>query len=247
MAGELAATAGVAPRPAANAALRDRRFFTGMGIAIAAVIVAGFAPTYFFRSFADRPPLRPFLHLHGIAFTAWVALFVAQTSLIATRRTALHRRMGLAALALLPAMAIIGLVAARASAARGFSPPGAPPPLVFLVIPFADIVLFVALAATGLALRRRLAAHKRLMLLATIALLPPATGRLAMMTGQGLLTMFIATDAFVIAMLVYDRWSRGRFHPATVWGGLALVASQPLRLALTTTAAWMSFARWFVG
>ncbi|HEY0592743.1 MAG TPA: hypothetical protein VGF40_13315, partial [Thermoanaerobaculia bacterium] len=233
MAGEIAATAGdIGMRPAAARAQRDRRFFTGMGIVIAAVIVAGFAPTYFFRPLVDQPPLSPLLHLHGIVFTAWVALFVAQTSLVAARRTTVHRRLGLTALALVPTMAVVGLVAAQSAAARGVAPPGAPPPLIFLVIPVADIVVFVALVATGFALRRRLAAHKRLMLLATIALLPPATGRLALMSGQGLLAMFIATDAFIVAMLLYDRWARGRFHPATVWGGLFLIASQPLRLAL---------------
>ncbi len=247
MAGEIAAAAGVALRPAAAQAQRDRRFFTGMGIVIAAVIVAGFAPTYFFRPLTGQPPLSPLLHLHGIVFSAWVALFVAQTSLVATRRTAVHRRLGLTALALVPTMAVVGLAAAQSSAARGVAPPGAPPPLIFLVIPVGDIVVFTALAATGFALRRRLAAHKRLMLLATIALLPPATGRLALMTGQGLLTMFIATDAFVVAMLLYDRWARGKFHAATVWGGLFLIASQPIRLAATTTAAWMTFATWFAG
>ncbi len=245
MAGEIAATAGVGVRPAVAEAQRDRRFFTGMGILIAAVIVAGFAPTYFFRPLTAKPPLPPLLHLHGIVFTAWVALFVAQTSLVARRRTAIHRRLGLTALALVPTMAVVGLAAAQSAAARGVAPPGAPPPLIFLVIPVADIVVFTALAAVGFALRRRLAAHKRLMLLATIALLPPATGRIALMSGQGLLFLFIATDAFVVAMLLYDRWARRKFHPATVWGGLFLVASQPLRLAIATTAAWMTFARWF--
>ena len=245
MAGEIAATAGVAVRPAAVAAQRDRRFFTGMGIAIAAVVVAGFAPSYFFRPFTAQPPLAPLLHLHGILFSAWVALFVAQTSLVATRRTAIHRRLGLTALALVPAMAVVGLVAAQSAAARGVTPPGGPPPLIFLVIPVADIVVFTAFAALGFSLRRHLAAHKRLMLLATIALLPPATGRIAMMSGQGLLFMFIATDAFIVAMLLYDRWARGKFHPASVWGGLFLIASQPIRLALASTAAWMTFANWF--
>jgi len=124
MAGEIAATAGVALRPAAVAAQRDRRFFTGMGIVIAAVIVAGFAPTYFFRPLTGQPPLSPLLHLHGIVFSAWVALFVAQTSLVATRRTAVHRRLGLTALALVPTMVVVGLAAAQSGAARGVAPPG---------------------------------------------------------------------------------------------------------------------------
>jgi len=48
-------------------------------------------------------------------------------------------------------------------------------------------------------------------------------------------------------MLVYDLGTRRRVHPATVWGGLVLVASQPLRLMISETAAWSAFAAWATG
>ena len=48
-------------------------------------------------------------------------------------------------------------------------------------------------------------------------------------------------------MLVYDLGTRRRVHPATVWGGLVLVASQPLRLMISGTAAWTAFAAYATG
>jgi hypothetical protein len=45
-------------------------------------------------------------------------------------------------------------------------------------------------------------------------------------------------------MLVYDLVTRKKIHPATIWGGLLIVASQPLRLMISGTPAWMAFASW---
>jgi hypothetical protein len=38
-----------------------------------------------------------------------------------------------------------------------------------------------------------------------------------------------------------------KVHPATLWGGLFLIASQPLRLLVTATSTWTSFAGWLTG
>jgi hypothetical protein len=44
--------------------------------------------------------------------------------------------------------------------------------------------------------------------------------------------------------LAYDLTTRRRIHPTMAWGGLLIVASQPLRLMLSGTPAWMAFATW---
>jgi hypothetical protein len=49
---------------------------------------------------------------------------------------------------------------------------------------------------------------------------------------------------FLVAIAVYDFRTRGRLHPATLWGGLFLVASQPLRLLIGVSAPWSAFAAW---
>jgi hypothetical protein len=225
---------------------RDRWFFTGMAMAIVLTIFIGFAPSYYLKGVFGAPPISTFLHLHGILFTSWILLFLTQTSLVAAGRTDVHRRLGLVGASLALLMSMIGVLAAVGAARRGFTPPGGPPPLVFLAIPLGDIAVFVSLVGAALYLRRRSQTHKRLMLLGTIALLTPALARMPFIGPGGPLAFFGATDLFVVACLVYDRLAHGRVHPAFLWGGLFFILSQPLRLAIAGTGTWASFAEWLI-
>jgi hypothetical protein len=47
---------------------------------------------------------------------------------------------------------------------------------------------------------------------------------------------------FVLPLVAWDLVTRGRLHPVTLWGGLLVVASGPLRLAIAFTDAWLAFA-----
>ena len=63
----------------------------------------------------------------------------------------------------------------------------------------------------------------------------------------GPLVFFGLTDLCLLACVVYDTAKHRRLHPAFGWGALLIVASQPLRLILAGTPAWMRFATWLVG
>jgi len=92
--------------------------------------------------------------------------------------------------------------------------------------------------------RRRSETHKRLMALATIALLTPAIARKRFI-GEGRPPVAITgTCLFVVACLIYDRAVHGRVHPVFLWGGLFVMLSLPLRMAIGRTDAWVSFAGW---
>jgi hypothetical protein len=223
---------------------RDRLFFSGMAIAATIVVFAGFAPTYYLKAAFGAPPLPPLLHAHGLIFTSWIALFVVQTRLIAARRTPLHRRLGVLGALLAVAMLIVGTLAAIASARRGFTPPGGPPPLTFLIIPLGDLLVFGVLVSAAIYFRRQSQTHKRLMLLATLALLTPAIARLPGIAAAGPPAFWGLTDLFIVACLVYDRVTSGRIHPAFKWGALFVLAMQPLRLIVGGTAPWLAFAQW---
>jgi hypothetical protein len=240
------AGAGLAMGSAAKERQRDRWFFTGMAMAIVLTIFAGFAPSYYLKRVFGAPPISTFLHLHGILFTGWILLFLTQTSLVAAGRTDVHRRLGVVGGLLAVLMSVIGVLAAVGAARRGFTPPGGPPPLVFLAIPFGDIAVFASLVGAALYLRRRSQTHKRLMLLGTIALLTPALARMPFIGAGGPLAFFGATDLFVVACVTYDRVAHGRVHPAFLWGGLFFILSQPLRLAIGGTGAWRAFAEWVI-
>jgi hypothetical protein len=229
---------------------RDRRFFTVMAVAAMLTVFAGFAPSYYLKPVLGRPSisgaqtLSPLLHLHGLVFTTWIVLFLVQTRLIAARRIALHRRLGIAAVVVAATMVVVGFAAAVDAARRGSTPPGGPPPLVFMAIPMADLAIFSTLVVAGVGFRRRADVHKRLMLMSTISILTPAIARLPGVIFGGPLAFFALTDLFVVASLVYDRVTRGRVHPAFWWGGGLLLASQIARLAISGTGAWLAFATW---
>ena len=70
----------------------DRWFYSGMATLLAAVIFAGFVPTFFARgASADLPPLPTLALLHGIAGTLWLGLFVLQAWLVTADRREWHR------------------------------------------------------------------------------------------------------------------------------------------------------------
>lgn len=221
-----------------------RRFYVGIALAIAITVFAGFAPTYYLRYYYQSTPLRGLLHLHGVVFTAWVLLFLTQATLVSAGRVALHRRLGVAGAVLAGLVVVVGTTTALANASAGRSPLGVPP-LSFLAVPFFDMVVFAGLVATGLWYRRRTDIHKRLVTLATIALLGAPIARLPFGAAMvGLPGVFALADLFIVACIAYDLTTLRRVHPATLWGGLAIVISQPLRLAISGTGVWLGFAGW---
>ena len=224
---------------------RTRRFYVGMAIAITITVFAGFSRSYFLKSWYGTPELSRLLHIHGLVFTTWVLFFLAQAVLVATGRTYLHRRMGIGGAVLAALVVIVGTAVAITRVKTGVSPIPGVPPLAFLAIPFFDMVVFAVLVSTALYFRRRLEAHKRLMTLSMITLLAAPIARLNFpLLPPGPPTFFGLADLFIVAMLVYDLSTRGKVHPATIWGGLLIVASQPLRLMISGTAPWLAFASW---
>lgn len=231
--------------PAASTPRRtDRRFYTVMAVLIAAIVFAGFAPSFYLRPMFESRHLTGLLVVHGVLFTAWIALFIVQVRLVAARRIDIHRKLGLAGGLLAAAMVVVGVLAAIYSAKRGFSPPGAPPPLSFMLISTTDMIVFPILVGAALALRRRIDVHKRLMLVATLSITVPALARIPFIGPLGLPGFFGLADLMIVGSMLYDRARNGRFHPAFVWGLVFVVASQVLRIALAGSPAWLAIARW---
>jgi len=231
-----------------NSAKRSERlFFTGISVALLITVFVGFAPTYYLRQSFASAELTPSLYVHGFAFTTWMILLVVQTSLIAANKVAVHRRVGVAGAVLGVLMMFLGgyVAITRARAGLMLSPPGIPLS-VFITIPLGTLVVFPVLFGAALWFRRRTDIHKRLVLIATLELVTAAVARWPGMAPLGLIGFFGVTDLFLVALAVYDWRTRGRLHPATIWGGLFLIAWQPLRLAIGFTPAWQSFVGWLV-
>jgi hypothetical protein len=228
----------------------DRVFYGSVAVSMALMAIVGFAPTFYLRLFSGGPmatfgagrPFTPLIYIHGALFTAWVALFIVQTALISARRVALHRRIGVGGALLAAAMIAVATMTALAAVKRGSGPAGIPP-LAFLAIPLFDMIMFTTFITAALALRRNKEAHKRLMLLAYVSIMGAPAARLPGVLPLGPLAFYGIAFVFLASGIVYDLVSRRRVHPAYIWGGTLLVASVPLRLAISGTATWMAIAQ----
>jgi FtsH-binding integral membrane protein len=220
----------------------DRYFFSGMALACAIILFVGFLPSYFHRS-AELPQLTPLYQLHGALFTAWIVLLVAQTALVAGRRNDIHRSLGVAGAFLAAVVFVIGVAVSIETLRRNGGPPGGDP-RKFFAIPLGDIIVFGVLVGAAVLQRQESDAHKRLMLLATISLLTAAVGRSLRQVGMGgAPNLFYGTDVFVVVLVIYDLLSRGRVHPATLWGGAMVAGFKPLLFyAVANTSPWLALA-----
>jgi hypothetical protein len=226
----------------------ERRFFTGMAIAMLLVAYVGFARSFFLRPLfpAWPSPSEPILYVHGAFFSAWCVLLVIQAMLVGVGRTDVHRKLGVLGVVIALGMVILGVAGALIAANRPTGFNGVPiPPLQFLVVPLFDIAFFGTFFALGVANRTDPQSHKRWMVLATVALLGAAFARWPYVWQIGNpFVYFGLAYLFIVALALWDFRTRGTLHPVTRWGGLALIVSLPARLALSGTAAWLAFATW---
>ena len=237
-------------------AAQRERFFLWMAIAIAVIVVWGFGPTFFFRELVRTRDLSPLVWIHALVLTSWIVLLLAQTTLIARARVDLHRRLGVAG-----AVLAVLAVAAGVAAALGASPQrqqswapqhGLVSSLRYLVTVAYGPIAFGVLAACGISLRRNREAHKRLMLLATFALMdapiwrmlddfgwPITVGPFGFEARTGPFHTVISPLLYpagldhlldlplFVALGVYDLVTSGRLHPVTLYGALAFFAAKP--------------------
>ncbi|HET9652127.1 MAG TPA: hypothetical protein VFP36_08045 [Usitatibacter sp.] len=227
----------------------ERRLYAWAAAIALAVVFFGFARTYYLKGAFGTPQLSTLKHVHGVLMTSWFILFFVQVRLVATHRTQVHRQLGLFGMLLAALLVLVGTNLGIVSARSGMTPIASVPPLVFLVMPIGEVVVFTTLFTAAVLVRRHGPWHKRLMVLASLAMLTPAMARLPFdfVRNGGPLVFFALTDLVILACIAFDTARSRRLHPAFVAGFVVVVAGQLGRLALSRTPAWNAFAHWLVG
>jgi hypothetical protein len=222
----------------------ERLFFAFMCLSILVAVFVGFARTYYMAGVFHAPLPNTLIHVHGALFTLWLVVLVAQTTLIAAGRTDLHKRYGLLGFGLACLMVIVGLWASTDALHRGLAPLGLSA-LTFYVIPITDMLAFSVFVFAAYRSRFQPATHKRLILIATIALLGAAIARWPLpIISQKPYMMDVFMYCFLVPIILYDLWVMGRVHKATIWAGVFLVVLHQIRVPLAFTAPWQAFASW---
>lgn len=193
-----------------------------VAIALLLVIFVGFARSFYLRPFFHLAPLIPLLQIHGLLMTAWMALFGIQTVLIAKGRTDLHRLLGVAGIFVAALLTILGLATLFYSIVQHhhIKPYSAAFFQSFVAFDGVSLLLFAGFAMAAIVFRKRPANHRRLMLLATINLVPPALGRaVALFTHAHVEELvFGIMIATLLTVLALDRAKSHGFHRVFLFG-----------------------------
>ena len=247
----------IPPSDAATVAIRrtsEHLFFTGLGVVSSLLMFAGFAPTFYLRPFfraqdyligqvLSRDGLPPIVWAHGLVLTLWLALFVAQTLLVATSRTPTHRRLGVFGGVIAVAIVIVGVATATESArqmtltgesaAASVFATGA---TAFAVFRYVGGGWFAAQATT----RTSQALH------GSCDDSPVASGAITSLRGVGITPRGRLGCRILLAfsVAIFDRLSQRRVYSVSLWG--AGLRSWPPLLGAGAGAlpAWQTFTGW---
>lgn len=237
---------GQTPAPAAARRRAEHRFFIGYMIAMALVILIGFAPSFFLRGLVTTPnPLRPMRAdalVHGLIATPLVLLFPIQALLVSLGRQRLHIALGKAgfilALTMVPLLYVVGSFSYRTT----------PPPMASLAPVMASLVLFAlpamaALLWLGWRFRFDGQAHKRFMAAFACLLTGPALSRMPLFPPPP--AGIAATELVVLALLIpiwlWDLRTQRQLHWAAAAGTAIITGQTVFRLALMNTNGWAAF------
>jgi hypothetical protein len=217
------------------------KFYIGMALLITAIVVAGFGPSFYavFLTGAARPWI---IHVHAAVYMGWLALLVLQSVLAARGRIALHRRVGSFGIAYGVLVLIIGLavsivVPAMHVATGEWTMDRA---ASFLPIPLGDMVLFGGFFGAAVAYRHRPEVHKRLIVLAFVALMFAGAGRLWF--ANSIPDVLLAWYLPVLAGIGYDFYKMRRVHPVYLIGA-AIMAAWLVRIPFGESEAWLHVGR----
>ncbi len=235
------------------------RFFLWMAACCALIATAGFIPTYWgplvTRSLAEAP----IVHLHAVLFTAWSAFFIAQAAMVARGHVARHRALGLVGISLATGMLFVGLATAIHSTEIQIAMGLGDRARGFMIVPVTTILFFACAVGFAIANRTRPEIHKRLMLVASIAILMAAIarmvrfalGRAGLLEGpppiEFSMLPALVTDLLIVVAMVHDKVRHGRVHAAYWIAGGIWLAIQLGRIPFSRTPAWQTVVDWLLG
>jgi uncharacterized membrane protein YozB (DUF420 family) len=243
-----------APRRFAPYHRWDRNFFLTYVVLIWFGILNGFVPEIV-KHIARNKPDYPFIvHVHAVAFVGWLVVLTIQVLFIRRSRHDLHRRLGLAAMALAAIMIVVGPATAIVMQRYHWGTPESDP--AFLAIQLTDILAFAGLAGAAFALRGDPSAHKRLIILATLYISDAGFARFLgdgvhAFAGDGffpfMLEAYLANDLLVLGLGAYDLVTRKRLHPAYIVGVAWTAALQLTATFLYHAPFFLPFAKHLIG
>lgn len=230
-----------APVHVAQRAFRPS-FFLCMALIMAAFVFGGFGLSYWVpMANGTLAPLPPVVHVHGLFYFSWMILLIAQAFLVNVRNVPLHRTVGTFGIVIATGLLIFGSIITVLFARTQIENP-APDSNALMYLSVVAILGFGALFCLAIRNTGKPDRHRRLILFATINLLPPGINRLYMLAfglpDLPLLASYLTMDALALAILTYDWRATRKINVASVTGVAFVILPQLLYAPIADSAAF---------
>jgi hypothetical protein len=216
--------------------------------ACAAILIAfiGFFLTYIQPVALNRFNGPSWSHLHGALLATWLLLVMIQAFLL-PHQLQLHRILGWSAVLLAPAIALSTIAIGYEITAQAIVRDGAEGFGNFTGNVTAPSI-FLLLVSAAIILRRKPQWHKRLIFLATVAMLWPAWFRwrhiFPWIPRPDIVLGLIVADLPILIAMVRDKLRFGAVHPAYVYAGVGLIVEQTVEVLLFGSEVWQALGQW---
>lgn len=221
-------------------------FYFCMSLLIAAVVIYGFSHTVDQNLIHATPPRPWILWLHGAVFSGWLVFFIFQSSLVRIHRVKLHQLIGWFGAGLAVLIPVLGIATAimlqrfnfiHFHAATVQVPPTASNN-TFFSIEIWDMIAFTVPFWLAVYWRKKPEYHRRLVLIATIALTSAAFGRFPMIPLQW---CYAGVDALILLGVGRDLIVNRRNHIVYRYALPASIVCQ-----IFVVQIWLRQPEWWV-
>ena len=226
---------------------RSRHFLWAGAAALLAVLI-GFFKTFLLPSWQGSFHGPPIVYVHGGFVLAWILLFLTQAWWIQSRRIPRHRALGLLSGLVAPGVVVSTMAMGVFTMKRDLQAGLGELATSSLLGTFTSPLIFFALVSAALAFRRQPDIHKRLMLLATVAILWPAFFRFRHYFPRApspeWIFAFLLPQLFLALAMLADKLRYGRVQAVYWWVGLPFMIEAALETYYFDSAGWRIVAHW---
>ena len=225
----------------------NRYFYFSMSLLLAALVAWGFSRTVNDNLFHAAPPRPILLWIHGAAFSAWMAFFIAQSTLVRIHRVSWHRFSGWFGVGLATVMVPLGIAIAIIMARFDAVQLHQSGTDAFLAIPFYGIIAFGVIIALAIFWRKRPEFHRRLIFIATCGLMDAPLDRFDFLFDHNL--SYLCVDLLIALGVVRDLVVDRRVHKVYRYALPALIVGQSLAMYLwrSDPSCWRAITHAILG
>lgn len=222
-------------------------FFFVMALLALAVVLTGFAKTFFIPLAQNSFEAPLVIHIHGAFAFGWIFLFLIQNFLIHARNYRLHQQLGYSGIFIAAGVMITMIPAGAVEVSRNLRLGMGESAYSTLTGVLTSGLLFFLLVLAGIWQRKKPEAHKRWLLLSTILVLWPAWFRFRHyfpgVPRPDIWFGIVLADSLILVAWIRDYIKMGRIHPVLKYAGLFLILEQSTEVLLFDSPNWRSLAK----